>query len=96
MKTLVSNHFSKTTLASLAFVIAAMSVPARAEAFWWIAVRHVVSDMVKPDLKPSKKSRDWWKDDDEFYGKDDGYNPYHAHPDGERSPFYRERDDKGW
>lgn len=101
MKNLCKSLFCYPRAAVITMCIIAAAFPQPAEAFWWVVAKKVVSQAVKPDIKPKRASRD--KQDrasrakqDEETRDYDGYNPYHAHPDGERSPYFNERGDRGW
>lgn len=93
MKNLCESRFCHARVALMTMCLATAAFPPPADAFWWVLAKKVVSEAVKPDLKPKRASHDRWDNEERDY---DGYNPYHAHPDGERSPYFNERDDRGW
>ncbi len=97
MKNLCKSLFSHARVPLMTMCIAAAAFPPPAEAFWWVVARELVSEAVKPDLKPKREPRKRESRKRDYEESDfDGYNPYHAHPDGERSPYFNERDDRGW
>lgn len=93
MKNLCESLFCHARVALVTIFIAAAAFPQPADAFWWVVAKKVVSEVVKPDLKPKRASRSKRDYEERDF---DGYNPYHAHPDGKRSPYFNERDDRGW
>lgn len=93
MKNLCASLFCHARVALMTMCIAAAAFPPSADALWWVAAKKVVSEAVKPDHKPKRTSRN--KRDYQARGFD-GYNPYHAHPDGRRSIYFNERDGRGW
>lgn len=75
-----------------------------AHAVWWLAGKAVKS-VTSSDSKKEKKRSYYESNSNSYrdYGSSsnqsdryDGYNPYHQHPDGERSPYYNEKRDKAW
>ena len=88
----------KSLVISMALVTVLSINATSAHAVWWwagSAIKHLSSSDKKKEKKSYKERQ---RSYESRYGSEryDGYNPYHQHPDGERSPYYNEKSDKGW
>jgi len=64
-----------------------------AHAFWWMLIRSAVSHNV---VHKSHHHSNHHNYDARSQHEHDAYNAYHNHPDGERSQYYHENDEKRW
>ena len=93
MNLLGDENMKKSTAVSLILALALGIAPLTSGAFWWWTGKAV--KMVVEGGKKHER-RKWGHDDMNDYGTDDGYNPYHNHPDGlkpaEHPPVYNENE----